>query len=133
MMTRQLQTSALALSLGLPWLAPVQTAVPPQSPVPPAISSRMITIAPAGSYLGIGLARKRRSQSDGAAIEGIIPGNLEFFLDRYRLVVVQLGKGPVIRNNPEETLVGWLRRSKGGEGLTYTGLKPEVKLKCRLN
>jgi hypothetical protein len=55
MMTRQLQTSALALSLGLPWLAPGQTAVPPQSPVPPAISSRMITIAPAGSYLGIGI------------------------------------------------------------------------------
>ena len=54
-MTRQLLTTALAFPLALPWLASGQTAVPPQPPVPPSISSRIITISPAGSYLGIGI------------------------------------------------------------------------------
>lgn len=54
-MTRQLLTTALALPLALTWRASGQTAVPPAPPVPPAISSRVITIAPPGSYLGIGI------------------------------------------------------------------------------
>jgi serine protease Do len=54
-MTRQLLTTALALPLALPWLASGQTAVPPAPPVPPSISSRVITIAAPGSYLGIGI------------------------------------------------------------------------------
>jgi len=54
-MTRQLLTTALALPLALPWVAAGQTPVPPQPPAPPAISSRVITIAPPGSYLGIGI------------------------------------------------------------------------------
>ncbi len=54
-MTRQLLISALALPLALPWGAAGQTNVPPQPPAPPAISSRLITIAPPGSYLGIGI------------------------------------------------------------------------------
>ena len=53
-MTRQLLTTALALPLFLPW-ASGQTAIPPQPPVPPSISSRVITISPPGSYLGIGI------------------------------------------------------------------------------
>jgi len=55
MMTRRLETTALALSMALPWLASGQTAVPPQPPVPPAISSRVLTMTPSGSYLGIGI------------------------------------------------------------------------------
>ena len=54
-MTRQLLTTALALPLALPSVAAGQTPVPPQPPAPPAISSRVITIAPPGSYLGIGI------------------------------------------------------------------------------
>jgi serine protease Do len=54
-MARQLLITALALPLSLCWAAAGQTAVPPQPPAPPAISSRVITIAPAGSYLGIGI------------------------------------------------------------------------------
>jgi len=54
-MTRQLLTTALALPLVLNWRAAGQTAVPPSPPVPPPISSRVITIAPPGSYLGIGI------------------------------------------------------------------------------
>jgi serine protease Do len=53
-MTRQLLITALALPLALPWVASGQTAVP-QPPGPPAISSRVITISPPGSYLGIGI------------------------------------------------------------------------------
>ena len=55
MVTRQLLIGALALPLALTWPAYGQTAVPPSPPVPPAISSRVITIAPPGSYLGIGI------------------------------------------------------------------------------
>ena len=54
-MARQLLITALALPLSLSWAVAGQTAVPPQPPAPPAISSRVITIAPAGSYLGIGI------------------------------------------------------------------------------
>lgn len=58
-MTRQLLTTALALPLTFsivqPWAASAQTAVPPQPPVPPSIPSRVITISPPGSYLGIGI------------------------------------------------------------------------------
>ena len=54
-MTRQLLTTALALPLALTWRASGQTAVPPLPPGPPAISSRVITISPPGSYLGIGI------------------------------------------------------------------------------
>jgi serine protease Do len=54
-MTRQLLITMLALPLALPWLASGQTSVPPQPPAPPAISSRVITITPPGSYLGIGI------------------------------------------------------------------------------
>ena len=54
-MTRQLLVTALALPLALTWRASGQTAVPPSPPVPPAISSRVITISPPGSYLGIGI------------------------------------------------------------------------------
>src|SRR6478609_1739069 len=54
-MTRQLLTTALALPLVLHWPAAGQTAVPPSPPVPPAISSRVITITPQGSYLGVGI------------------------------------------------------------------------------
>src|ERR1700722_12163163 len=54
-MIRQIFKAALALPLALSWRAFAQTAVPPQPPVPPSISSRVITIAPAGSYLGIGI------------------------------------------------------------------------------
>jgi serine protease Do len=53
-MARQLLITALALPLSISWAA-AQTAAPPQPPAPPAISSRVITIAPAGSYLGIGI------------------------------------------------------------------------------
>ncbi|MEO8050780.1 MAG: PDZ domain-containing protein [Acidobacteriota bacterium] len=55
MMTRQLLITVLALPLALPWSAAGQTSVPPQPPVQPAISSRVITITPSGSYLGIGI------------------------------------------------------------------------------
>ena len=55
MVTRQLLTIALALPLALTWRASGQTAVPPQAPAPPAIPSRVITIVPPGSYLGIGI------------------------------------------------------------------------------
>src|ERR1700760_2549139 len=51
-MTRQLLTTVLALPFALPWLASGQPAAPPG---PPAISSRVITISPPGSYLGIGI------------------------------------------------------------------------------
>ena len=58
-MTRQLLTTALAFPLALPLFLPGaasgQTAIPPQPPVPPSISSRVITISPPGSYLGIGI------------------------------------------------------------------------------
>jgi serine protease Do len=54
-MTRQLLTTALALPLVLNWRVAGQTAVPPSPPVPSAIASRVITIAPPGSYLGIGI------------------------------------------------------------------------------
>jgi len=54
-MTRQLLTTALALPLILNWRAAGQTGVPPSPPLPPAISSRMITMAPQGSYLGMGI------------------------------------------------------------------------------
>ena len=54
-MNRQLLTTALALPLVLSWRAAGQTAVPPSPPVPPAISSRVVTIAAPGSYLGIGI------------------------------------------------------------------------------
>lgn len=54
-MTRQLLTTALALPLALSWRVSGQTAVPPQPPVPPSISSRVITMTPSGSYLGIGI------------------------------------------------------------------------------
>jgi serine protease Do len=53
-MTKQLLMMAI-LPLALPWLAVGQTPAPPQPPVPPAISSRVITIAPPVSYLGIGI------------------------------------------------------------------------------
>jgi serine protease Do len=56
-MARQLLIIALALPLGLPWVAAGQTAIPPQPPAPPAISSRVITIAPSRSYLGIGIQK----------------------------------------------------------------------------
>src|SRR5947209_6324065 len=54
-MTRRLLRTALALPLAFSWRASGQTAVPPQPPVPPAISSRVITVSPPGSYLGIGI------------------------------------------------------------------------------
>jgi serine protease Do len=54
-MTRQLLITTLALPLALAWRTSAQTAVPPQPPVPPSISSRVITISPPGSYLGIGI------------------------------------------------------------------------------
>jgi|KBSMisStaDraftv2_1062788.scaffolds.fasta_scaffold112748_2 serine protease Do len=54
-MTRQLLITTLALPLTLAWRASGQTAVPPAPPVPPAIASRVITMAPPGSYLGIGI------------------------------------------------------------------------------
>jgi len=40
--------------LALPWRGMGQAPVPPQPPVPPAISSRVITV-PGGSYLGVGI------------------------------------------------------------------------------
>jgi serine protease Do len=45
----------LAFPLALPWAAAGQTSVPPKPPAPPAISSRVLTIAAPGSYLGIGI------------------------------------------------------------------------------
>jgi len=54
-MTRQLLISALVLPLAFSLRAPAQPALPPQPPAPPAISSRVITIVPPGSYLGIGI------------------------------------------------------------------------------
>ena len=54
-MNRQLLIPALALPMVLAWQASGQTAVPPAPPVPPVISSRVITIAPPGRYLGIGI------------------------------------------------------------------------------
>ena len=55
-MIRQLLITALALPLALAWRGVRPDArVPPQPPVPPSISSRVITITPPGSYLGIGI------------------------------------------------------------------------------
>jgi serine protease Do len=51
-MTRKLLITALALPLAFSGRVFAQIAAPP---APPAISSRVITIAPPGSYLGIGI------------------------------------------------------------------------------